>query len=269
MNTRSAPAAGLEVAGLGLGITAMNARFKHVVGANGQVLYRSTYEVLSASHDDLHDDASSHHSEAKTGRTHDLVAGWQAWFTRKRVTTLTTLLAIFAVLAVLCAWGSALQRNRTKIARTINFSFDSIEPAAPNATQPMLVAEQRYETLDPSAMYYEDDAGFDFTVHIYLVRDVTKPEDRDLLVKFIEDKDHTGGLQDGQMFYLSRSRRVLCMYRGEPAILFLPSLRDATEVNRHWHTIITITKLEESGASTGPAPAAGWFAGMADRLERR
>jgi len=264
MRPRSAPAAGLQAAGLGPGVTAMNARFKHVVGANGQVLYRSTYEVLSASHDDLHDDAGSHHSEAtKAGRTHDLVAGWRAWFTRKRVTTLTTLLAIFAVLAVLCAWGSALQRNRTKVVRTINFSFDSTEPAAPNATQAMLVAEQRYETLDPSVLYYEDDAGFDFTVHIYLVRDVSKPQDRDLLVKFIEDKAHTGGLQDGQMFYLSRSRRVLCMYRGEPAILFLPSLRDATEVNRHWHSIITITKLEESGASTGAracrraAPRAG------------
>ena len=131
------------------------------------------------------------------------------------------------------------------IKRAINYGFDSIEVLEANGTQPLLLVEQQYSPLDPEALYFEQDSGFDHTVFLYFVPDASQPDTRTFLLKFMEDSNDYGGMQDGQVYYISRLHRATCMYHGVPAIMYLPSIPDAIEITRTWRSVITKTTLPE------------------------
>ena len=233
----------------------MNAVFKPMLSPNGQVQYNgSAYELVSTGTtlDDLDAPAGGAGAGAANGAEPGKAAEtkkpwWRKVFSRKTFIIAATLLVLTGVFIGLVYGGIALRDNRVRIVRTINRAFDSDITGSGNASQALLVVEQRYQTLDATKLYFEPGSGFNFLVYLYLVPDPSNLDDRTLLMKFTEPSSLHGSMQDGQTYYVSRLHRLTCKYNTVPSIVFLPSSADDIDVTRSWRSVITTTSLSSTG----------------------
>jgi hypothetical protein len=244
----------------------MNAVYKTDVAPNGQLSYANAYELVSTGgaggleeldEEDVGPDAAPGSKPVKQrltrwGRVRALA---RKLCTCANACVVITVVVLAAALGGLCVGGYKLKQARTTVVRTINVSFDSEATLAANATQALLVVEQKYATLHPNLLYFEPGAGFNFLISLYLVRDPRNLRDRTLLMKFNEDLTAPGGMQDGQVYYVSRTHRITCMHGGVPSIIYLPEIADSVDVTRTWRSIVTRTVLPDAGTtSVGGVP---------------